>query len=32
MTRRGWILFAALSLFWGVPYLFIRVAVTEIDP
>jgi drug/metabolite transporter (DMT)-like permease len=32
MTRRGWILFAALSLFWGIPYLFIRVAVTEIDP
>lgn len=32
MTRRGWVLFAALSLFWGIPYLFIRVAVTEIDP
>lgn len=32
MTRRGWILFAALSLFWGIPYLFIRVAVAEIDP
>lgn len=32
MTRRGWSLFAALSLFWGVPYLFIRIAVTELDP
>lgn len=32
MTRRGWIQFAALSLFWGIPYLFIRVAVAEIDP
>ncbi len=32
MSRRGWLLFAALSLFWGIPYLFIRVAVTEIDP
>jgi drug/metabolite transporter (DMT)-like permease len=32
MTRRGWILFAALSLIWGVPYLLIKVAVAEIDP
>jgi drug/metabolite transporter (DMT)-like permease len=27
MSRRGWIAFAALSLIWGVPYLFIKVAV-----
>ncbi|MET3804579.1 drug/metabolite transporter (DMT)-like permease [Nakamurella sp. UYEF19] len=32
MTRRGWVLFAALSLIWGVPYLMIKVAVTELDP
>ncbi|HEY5978020.1 MAG TPA: DMT family transporter [Microlunatus sp.] len=32
MTRRGWLLFATLSLFWGIPYLFIRIAVTELDP
>lgn len=32
MTRRGWLLFAALSVFWGIPYLFIRIAVTELDP
>ncbi len=32
MTRRGWFLFGALSLIWGVPYLMIKVAVTEIDP
>lgn len=32
MTRRGWVLFATLSLFWGIPYLFIRIAVTELDP
>lgn len=32
MTRRGWILFIALSIIWGVPYLMIKVAVTEIDP
>ena len=27
MTRRGWLLFAAMSLIWGVPYLLIKVAV-----
>jgi drug/metabolite transporter (DMT)-like permease len=27
MSRRAWIAFAALSLIWGVPYLFIRIAV-----
>lgn len=32
VTRRGWLLFATLSLFWGIPYLFIRIAVTELDP
>ncbi len=32
MTRRGWALFAALSLLWGIPYLMIRVAVAEFDP
>ncbi|HEV7623760.1 MAG TPA: DMT family transporter [Amnibacterium sp.] len=32
MTRRGWVLFLALGLIWGVPYLFIRIAVTELDP
>ena len=32
MTGRGWLLFAAMSVLWGVPYLFIRVAVAEVDP
>jgi drug/metabolite transporter (DMT)-like permease len=32
MTRRGWLLFLTLGVFWGIPYLFIRVAVTELDP
>ena len=32
MTRTGWLLFAAISLFWGIPYLFIKVAVRELDP
>ena len=27
MTRRGWLLFALCSIIWGVPYLFIKVAV-----
>jgi len=32
MTRRGWLLFAALSLIWGIPYLLIKIAVTDVDP
>lgn len=32
MTRRGWMLFIALSVCWGIPYLFIRVAVADLDP
>jgi len=27
VTRKGWLLFAALAVVWGVPYLFIRIAV-----
>ena len=32
MSKRGWILFLALSLIWGLPYLMIRVALREVDP
>ncbi|HWG93083.1 MAG TPA: DMT family transporter [Mycobacteriales bacterium] len=32
MTRRGWLLFATMSLVWGVPYLLIKVAVEELSP
>jgi drug/metabolite transporter (DMT)-like permease len=32
MTRRGWLLFIALGLLWGMPYLLIRIAVETIDP
>ncbi len=32
MTRRGWVLFLAMSVIWGIPYLMIRVAVEEISP
>jgi len=32
VTRRGWILFIAMSVIWGCPYLLIRIAVREISP
>jgi drug/metabolite transporter (DMT)-like permease len=32
MTRRGWLLFAAMCVIWGIPYLLIRVAVRELTP
>jgi drug/metabolite transporter (DMT)-like permease len=32
MTRRAWLLFAAMSVIWGVPYLMIRVAVRDLSP
>lgn len=31
-TRRGWLLFGAMALLWGVPYLFISIAVESISP
>lgn len=27
MNRRAWLAFVALSLIWGIPYLFTKVAV-----
>jgi drug/metabolite transporter (DMT)-like permease len=32
LTQRGLVLFALMSLIWGIPYLFIRIAVDEISP
>jgi drug/metabolite transporter (DMT)-like permease len=32
VTRRGLILFAGLGIAWGIPYLFIKVAVGELEP
>jgi drug/metabolite transporter (DMT)-like permease len=32
MARRGWILFLAMSVIWGLPYLLIRVAVRDVSP
>ena len=31
MSPRGWILFASMSVIWGVPYLFIKIAVDELS-
>jgi len=32
MTKRGWVLFIALGVLWGMPYLLIRIAVSAVDP
>jgi drug/metabolite transporter (DMT)-like permease len=32
MTRRGWLLFAAMSVIWGLPYLLIKYAVASLEP
>lgn len=32
MTRRGWVLFVALGIIWGLPYLLIKVSVRELSP
>jgi drug/metabolite transporter (DMT)-like permease len=32
MTRRGWVLFTAMAVIWGIPYLLIKIAVGELSP
>jgi drug/metabolite transporter (DMT)-like permease len=32
VTRRGLSLFVAMSVIWGIPYLFIRIAVSDLSP
>ena len=32
MSKRGWVLFLAMGVIWGVPYLLIKVAVDELSP
>src|SRR5262249_59923639 len=32
MSRRGWVLFTAMCVIWGIPYLLIKVAVGELAP
>src|SRR5579884_475700 len=31
MTRRGWLLFALMSVIWGIPYLFIKIALEGVS-
>jgi drug/metabolite transporter (DMT)-like permease len=32
VSPRGWVLFAAVAVIWGTPYLFIKLAVDEMSP
>ena len=32
MSRRGWLIFGALGIVWGLPYLFIKIAVALLAP
>ncbi|MGA2520966.1 MAG: DMT family transporter [Acidimicrobiales bacterium] len=32
MTRRGWVLFVALGIVWGLPYFLIKISVRELSP
>jgi drug/metabolite transporter (DMT)-like permease len=32
VSRRGWALFVAMCLIWGIPYLLIKVSVSDISP
>src|SRR5690606_26020228 len=32
VRTRGWVLFAAMSLLWGIPYLFIKETVETFTP
>ena len=32
MSRRGFVLFAAMCVIWGIPYLLIKVAVEDVSP
>jgi drug/metabolite transporter (DMT)-like permease len=32
VSRRGWALFVAMCLIWDIPYLLIKVAVTDLSP
>jgi drug/metabolite transporter (DMT)-like permease len=31
VSRRGWVLFAAMCVLWGIPYLLIKIAVAEVS-
>ena len=31
MSRRGWLLFVAMGVIWGLPYLLIKISVREVS-
>ena len=32
MSKTGWVNFGIVGLLWGIPYLFLKVAVGELEP
>lgn len=32
MSKRAWLLFGSLCIFWGIPYLLIKIAVEDLSP
>jgi drug/metabolite transporter (DMT)-like permease len=32
MSKRGWLLFASMSVIWGIPYLLIKVSLRDLTP
>jgi len=32
MSKRGWLLFAAMAVIWGIPYLLIKVSLRDLTP
>ena len=32
MSKRGWMLFVSMCVLWGIPYLLIKVAVSDLSP
>jgi drug/metabolite transporter (DMT)-like permease len=32
VNRRAWLLFALVSVLWGIPYLFIKIAIEDLSP
>jgi drug/metabolite transporter (DMT)-like permease len=32
MSKRGWLLFTAMSVIWGIPYLLIKVSLRDLTP
>jgi drug/metabolite transporter (DMT)-like permease len=32
MSKRGWLLFSAMAVIWGIPYLLIKVSLRDLTP